>query len=180
MITLTIDQIESFVKVIPPCYRTQVLPWNNANCVSPPKADQATQVLFGCSITATKLSILFFYNRIFPSRTFYIVCLITGVASILWWIGLMLTAFLHCRPLAYYWDRSIPNGHCVNNNLIGYTITSFNIVTDFVVLIMPIPWLWGMNMAIPKRMAVVGLFVLGSLYVPPSLSSSLLPECSLS
>ncbi|KAL8923260.1 MAG: hypothetical protein Q9172_003202 [Xanthocarpia lactea] len=139
MITLTIDQIESFVK-----------------------ADQATQVLFGCSITATKLSILFFYNRLFPSRTFYIVCLVTGVASILWWIGLMLTAFLHCRPLAYYWDRSIPNGHCVNNNLIGYTITSFNIVFDFVVLIMPIPWLWGMNMAIPKRMAVVGLFVLGS------------------
>ncbi|KAL8786441.1 MAG: hypothetical protein Q9213_002757 [Squamulea squamosa] len=124
--------------------------------------DQATQVLFGCSITATKLSILFFYHRLFPFRTFNVVCLVTGIATILWWIGLMLTAFLHCRPLAYYWDRSIPNGHCVNDNLIGYTITSFNIVTDLVVLILPIPWLWGMNMAVPKRMAIVGLFVLGS------------------
>ncbi|KAI4269949.1 MAG: hypothetical protein L6R38_007281 [Xanthoria sp. 2 TBL-2021] len=139
MITLTLDQITSFVKTY-----------------------QATQILFGCSITATKLSILFFYNRLFPYRTFYIVSLITGIASILWWIGLMLTAFLHCRPFAYNWDRSIPNGHCVNDNLIGYTITSINIVGDLVVLILPIPWLWGMNMAVPKRMAVVGLFVLGS------------------
>ena len=78
----------------------------------------------------------------------------------------MLTAFLHCQPFAYNWDRSIPNGHCANDNIIGYTITSVNVITDLVVLILPIPWLWGMNMAVPKRMAVVGLFVLGSLYVP--------------
>ncbi|KAL9597518.1 MAG: hypothetical protein Q9179_004236, partial [Wetmoreana sp. 5 TL-2023] len=139
MITLTLDQIESFIKT-----------------------DQASQVLFGCSITATKLSILYFYHRLFPSRTFFIVSLVTAIASVLWWIGLMLTAFLHCRPLAYYWDRSIPNGHCVNDLLIGYAITSVNIVADLVVLVLPIPWLWGMNMAVPKRMAVVGLFVLGS------------------
>ncbi|KAL8854497.1 MAG: hypothetical protein Q9221_000768 [Calogaya cf. arnoldii] len=139
MITLTLDQITSFVKTY-----------------------QATQVLFGCSITATKLSILFFYNRLFPYRTFYIVSLVTGIASILWWIGLMLTAFLHCRPFAYNWDKSIRNGHCVNDKTVGYTITSINIIGDLVVLILPIPWLWGMNMAVPKRMAVVGLFVLGS------------------
>ncbi|KAL8884651.1 MAG: hypothetical protein Q9215_007353 [Flavoplaca cf. flavocitrina] len=139
MITLSLDQIESFIK-------TYV----------------ATQILFGCSITATKLSILFFYNRLFPYRTFYIVSLATGIVSILWWVGLMLTAFLHCQPFAYNWDRSIPNGHCVNDNTVGYTITSVNIVTDLVVLVLPIPWLWGMNMAVPKRMAVVGLFVLGS------------------
>ncbi|KAL8650348.1 MAG: hypothetical protein Q9210_003872 [Variospora velana] len=142
MITLTLDQIQSLIKT-----------------------DQATQVLFGCSITATKLSILFFYDRLFPFRTFVIVSLITGVASILWWIGLMLTAFLHCHPLAYYWDRSIPNGYCVDEHLIGYTITSVNIATDLIVLILPIPWLWGMNMTVPKRMAVVSLFILGSLYV---------------
>ncbi|KAL9048080.1 MAG: hypothetical protein Q9206_006257 [Seirophora lacunosa] len=139
MITLTLDQITSLIKT-----------------------DQAAQVLFGCSITATKLSILFFYLRLFPFRTFFVVSLITGVAAILWWVGLMLTAFLHCRPLAYYWDRSIPNGYCVDEHLIGFTITSVNIVTDLVVLVLPIPWLWGMNMAVPKRMAVVGLFLLGS------------------
>ncbi|KAL8931271.1 MAG: hypothetical protein Q9211_007094, partial [Gyalolechia sp. 1 TL-2023] len=142
LITLTLDQITSFIKTY-----------------------LASQILFGCSITATKLSILFFYHRLFPSRTFFIVSLIIGLASILWWVGLMLTAFLQCRPLAYNWDRSIPNGHCVNGNVIGYAITSVNIVTDLVVLVLPIPWLWGMNMAVPKRMAVVGLFVLGSLYV---------------
>ncbi|KAI4202070.1 MAG: hypothetical protein LQ350_002859 [Teloschistes chrysophthalmus] len=158
MITLTLDQIESFIKT-----------------------DQATQILFGCSITATKLSILFFYHRLFPSRTFFMVSIITGIATILWWIGLMLTAFLHCRPLAYYWDRTIPNGHCVDDLLIGYAITSVNIVTDLIVLILPIPWLWGMNMAVPKRMAVVGLFVLGSFVcIAGIVRIPLLSELSLS
>ncbi|KAL8866696.1 MAG: hypothetical protein Q9174_006145, partial [Haloplaca sp. 1 TL-2023] len=129
------------------------------------KADQATQVLFGSSITATKLSILYFYHRLFPSRTFYLLSMITGIASVLWWVGLMLTAFLHCQPFEYYWDRSIPGGHCVDDLLVGYTLTSVNIGTDLIVLILPIPWLLGMNMAVPKRLAVVGLFVLGSLYV---------------
>ncbi|KAL8766982.1 MAG: hypothetical protein Q9209_006394 [Squamulea sp. 1 TL-2023] len=91
-----------------------------------------------------------------------VVKILTCGLDIISFYGLMLTAFLHCRPLAYYWDRSIPNGHCVNDNLIGYTITAFNIVTDLVVLILPIPWLWGMNMVVPKRIAIVGLFVLGS------------------
>ena len=77
----------------------------------------------------------------------------------------MLTAFLHCQPFEYYWDRSIPGGHCVDDLLIGYTLTSVNIGTDLIVLVLPIPWLLGMNMAVPKRLAVVGLFVLGSLYV---------------
>ncbi|KAL8941997.1 MAG: hypothetical protein Q9216_001930 [Gyalolechia sp. 2 TL-2023] len=139
MITLTLDHITSFIKTY-----------------------LATQVLFGCSITATKLSILFFYHRLFPFRTFFIISFVVGIVSVLWWVAVILIAFLHCRPLAYYWDRSIPNGHCVNDNLIGYSLTSINIATDIVILILPIPWLWGMNMAIPKRMAVVGLFVLGS------------------
>ncbi|KAI4122811.1 MAG: hypothetical protein LQ341_007269 [Variospora aurantia] len=156
MITLTLDQIQSLIKVNFQYRRS-------AACADTyVQTDQATQVLFGCSITATKLSILFFYHRLFPFRTFFIVSLIIGVASILWWIGLMLTAFLHCQPLAYYWDRSIPNGYCVDEHLIGYTITSVNIVTDLIVLVLPIPWLCGMNMTVPKRMAVVSLFVLGS------------------
>ena len=75
----------------------------------------------------------------------------------------MLTAFLHCRPLAYYWDRSIPNGHCSDDNLVGYSISSVGILTDVIVLLMPIPWLWRLRLDLIKRLAVIGLFVLGSL-----------------
>ena len=75
----------------------------------------------------------------------------------------MLTAFLHCRPLAFYWDRSIPNGYCASDNVVAYSITSVDVIFDVVVLILPVPWLWGMHMPAPKRMAVIGLFILGSL-----------------
>ncbi|KAL9607322.1 MAG: hypothetical protein Q9167_007756, partial [Letrouitia subvulpina] len=155
MITLTLDQITSIIKA-------SNLQSYVGNWLTFAQVDEATQVLFGCSITIIKISILFFYARLFPFRSFRIAAIIIGGIEILWWIGLMLTAFLHCRPLAYYWDRSIPNGYCTNDNLIGYTITSVNIVTDVIVLLMPLPWLWGLQLNLAKRLAIIGLFVLGS------------------
>ncbi|KAI4162877.1 MAG: hypothetical protein LQ342_003594 [Letrouitia transgressa] len=161
MITLTLDQITTIIKA-------SSLQSDIGNRLTNAQTDEATQVLFGCSITVIKISILFFYSRLFPFRSFRVAAIITGGVEILWWIGLMLTAFLHCRPLAYYWDRSIPNGYCTNDNLIGYTITSVNIVTDVIVLLMPLPWLWGLQLNLTKRLAIIGLFVLGSLYFSES------------
>ena len=140
MITLTLDEITSFVKT-----------------------DQATQILFGCSITALKLSILFFYHRIFAFRNFAFLLKVVGILNILWWVGLVLTGFLHCRPLAYYWDRSIPGGVCADEHVIGYSITAIDIVFSIAILILPIPWLWSSHMAPIKKLAVNLLFILGSL-----------------
>ena len=80
-----------------------------------------------------------------------------------WWLSLVLATLLQCRPLAYFWDKTIDNGYCINENSFAYGITAANVITDIVVLVLPIPWLWRLQLAPRKKLAVIGIFVLGSL-----------------
>lgn len=82
---------------------------------------------------------------------------------IAWAIALILAVFFGCRPFRYTWDKTVPGGHCVNENAVGYGITATNIVTDIVVLVLPIPWLWKLQLETSRKLAIVGIFLLGCL-----------------
>lgn len=98
-----------------------------------------TQVFFAFSITFIKLSILCFYRRIFASRSVLIALIITGLGAIAWFLAQFLSVMFSCRPLAYFWDKTIPNGHCINENIFGYAITGASLLTDLIVFVIPIP-----------------------------------------
>ena len=164
LITLTLKQLDSFAKVLSNSL------FSKYHCFSILKfpihqTDEASQVLFPCAITAIKISVLLFYRRFFPSPNFRKIALLTGCVNVLWCIASLFTAFLHCRPLAFYWDKSIIDGVCANDNTIGYTITATELFTDIVVLILPLPWLSKLKLVRRQRFAVIALFMLGSLYV---------------
>ncbi|KAL8911905.1 MAG: hypothetical protein Q9171_002989, partial [Xanthocarpia ochracea] len=76
----------------------------------------AVTCIFPVGCAALKLSVLFFYHRIFPIRKFTIWSIIIGIVVIGWFIAFIVSQFLTCRPLNYYWDKSIPGGK--------YTITN--------------------------------------------------------
>ncbi|KAI4160884.1 MAG: hypothetical protein LQ342_005310 [Letrouitia transgressa] len=124
------------------------------------KANIATQLLFSTSITLTKLSLLTFYHRIFPIRTFTRLSSAIGILQILWLIALILGVFLQCRPLAYFWNRGL-EGKCINENSFSYGMSAANVVTDLLVLGLPVPWLWGLQLGRGKRVGLVGVFALG-------------------
>ena len=155
---LGLPQITSFAKV------SAMLSWKQnpkywPNC----KTDFATQILFACSVTLTKLSILYFYHRIFPVQRFLVICYLIAGVMIAWWLGLVFSIIFSCKPVQFFWDKTIHNGHCVNENSLAYGITAANIVTDIVVLVLPIPWLWRLQMQMSRKLAIIGMFLLGSL-----------------
>ena len=82
-----------------------------------------------------------------------------------WCIALILAVIFSCSPIGYFWDKSIKGGHCINENNLSYGITAANIVTDITVLVLPIPWLIHLQMKTSRKVALVGIFILGSLYV---------------
>ena len=82
---------------------------------------------------------------------------------IAWWFSLTLSIVLSCAPIQYFWDKTIRNGHCINENSLSYGISAANIITDILVLVMPIPWLWKLQMPMTRKLAVIGMFLLGSL-----------------
>ena len=122
-------------------------------------------MLIPLSLTATKLSILFFYNRIFPSKTFATLSIITGAIQIAWAIAVCFTTIFSCSPVAFYWDKFIPSGSCLNIYTMGYGFTGVNIVTDVVVLLLPVPSLSKLQMSLPKKLNIIGIFILGGLWV---------------
>lgn len=121
------------------------------------------QLLFASSITAVKLSILCFYRRIFASRQVLTVLIVTGIVLIAWFLALFLSLIFACRPLAYIWDRMIPNGHCINLNTTSYAITGASLLLDLIIFVIPIPPLWKLHTTMTQRLNLIGLFLVGAL-----------------
>ncbi|MCJ1246920.1 hypothetical protein MMC30_004131 [Trapelia coarctata] len=140
IIALTYEQITEFVKI----------QW-------------VSQLVFGCATTVIKLSILLLYYRIFPSRKFKIAFMAVGGLNVAFFIAHTLSVLFSCAPISYNWDKSIPGGHCINLNSLAYGITGAGFITDICIWLLPLPWLWGLQMKLPRKLAVIGIFCLGGL-----------------
>ena len=110
-----------------------------------------------------KISILLLYHRIFPSTGFRKAFLVIGGINVALWISHMVSVVFACVPVAYYWNKKLPNGHCINLNTFAYGITGANFVTDILIWLLPIPWLWSLQMKLPRKLAVIGIFLLGGM-----------------
>lgn len=119
---------------------------------------------------ATKFSVLFFYHRIFFEPRFKHISILIGVMVLVWFLLYTFLQFFSCTPLAYHWDKTI-HGHCIDRKMISYYgYFPLDILTNILILILPIPYLWKLQMERAKKVAVIGIFVLGSLYVPSHLA----------
>lgn len=121
----------------------------------------AVQVLWSTTVTCVKLAILLLYCKIFTLTWFIWSARFVGLICIGYTLGTILVAFLVCQPLPYYWDTTIQGGHC-GNEFLSYILTgSINIATDVMVLVLPIPSLMRLEMALYKKLILIGTFACG-------------------
>ncbi|KAI4258842.1 MAG: hypothetical protein LQ352_001053 [Teloschistes flavicans] len=122
--------------------------------------DWTIQIIFACSISVTRLSLLVFYHRLFPVKRFTIIALVTGCILIAWWISFLFAIIFSCVPVASYWNKAIV-GHCINEHTLSWGITGSELAVNIIMLILPIPWLWHLRLAWTKKLALIGIFLLG-------------------
>jgi hypothetical protein len=72
----------------------------------------ASIVIYNLALFLTKFSILLQYLRIFPYRLFRILCLSLMAFIFAWSCWTIIGAIFFCRPVEYFWDKTIPNGKC--------------------------------------------------------------------
>jgi hypothetical protein len=78
--------------------------------------------------------------------------------------SIILEALLFCRPFAYNWDSSI-KGTC-GNRPAGYMVSGImNVVTDFMVIGLPLPHVWKLKLNVHKKIGLTSVFGVGVLYV---------------
>ncbi len=121
------------------------------------------QLLWGAANSCIKFSILDLYIRIFPNPIFRRICYSTMALTGCYFITVFLEAFLMCRPITYNWDKNVPGGHCGNENL-AYLIAGItNLLLDTLVVALPMPMLWGLQIPLSKKFGLAAMFGLGSL-----------------
>lgn len=133
-----------------------------ANSIFIAKQLVAYQAVYYAAMASVKLSYLWFYLRIFPQpkfRKWIWVCmgLVAG-----YWLGSMLQIFLICTPFEMNWNPAIP-GHCASYNVAFVTIGIFNMITDLIIMLLPIPFLRKIQMAIGIKIGLVAIFSIGLL-----------------
>lgn len=91
-----------------------------------------------------------------------------GAFVVAWYISIQITAIAQCLPINYYWNRA-GEGHCIENNNFYIALAALNLLTDVVILIIPIPLVWHLNTSRSKKIGLTVVFLLGTLYVSPAI-----------
>ncbi|KAJ0124360.1 hypothetical protein J7T55_005698 [Diaporthe amygdali] len=115
---------------------------------------------YGLSMGSLKLSLLSLYAAIFPQKNFRY--LLWGVAVFI--IGWSLTTFfgsiLQCVPVEKAYIASL-SGYCISYPKLSLTITVCNVITDFVIILLPIPLVLKLNTTQKKKLAIIATFTAG-------------------
>lgn len=122
------------------------------------------------AITLAKVSLLIFLYRIFyVDKAFRIVAWITGAILGIWATTATLLAIFACRPVKASWNLSLlmdPKTKCNPKSYNTENVYGFcNVVTDFVLMIMPIPLVWNMQLGFKRKIGLLLIFASGALYV---------------
>jgi len=132
-----------------------------AEMINSQKAFWASIWIYYLALAVTKMSILFQYLRIFPTKRFRIVCLVMLAVVALYGVwGFFGSVFL-CFPVRFFWDKAVPGGKCLNQFAVWFTNAAVNIVQDFVILLMPMPVLRSLDIPRRQKRVLMGIFALG-------------------
>ncbi|KAF6818206.1 integral membrane protein [Colletotrichum plurivorum] len=119
-------------------------------------------VLYCVALITVRMSFLFFYRRIFPSPTLRKVCMWFIVGNGLWGTASICLNLFNCAPVQGFWDFTIPS-KCVPPEVVWYFVSLTMVITDFAILILPLPAIRKLNTSPGRKMVLIGCFSVGFL-----------------
>ncbi|KUI58930.1 hypothetical protein VP1G_06207 [Cytospora mali] len=123
------------------------------------------ETLYLTLLGLTKVSILFFYLRIFPNPRFRMLCWV-----VMCWVLVSTTTFVilqifQCTPASATWESWQGNYpvpyQCFDVNALVYAAAGFSIAQDIVILVIPLPPLLNLNTNWRRKIGIVLMFSLG-------------------
>ncbi|PWY69041.1 integral membrane protein [Aspergillus sclerotioniger CBS 115572] len=126
------------------------------------KIGWSNSFVYTCCVAFIKLSILAVYKRLFAAKSMTISVNIVGTIVILWALSVSIAGVLNCVPVHKFWDRTVP-GHCVDTVSYYYGQQIPNILTDVVLLVMPLKSVWALPISKAQRLLLSGVFLVGIL-----------------
>ncbi|KUI67161.1 hypothetical protein VM1G_02887 [Cytospora mali] len=120
----------------------------------------ASEVIYVPALMTTKISILLLYRRIFPSHRFNIVLWCVGGFVLAFAITATFLQVFQCTPVEAIWYTNLDR-RCVDISADYIAMGTINIITDVVILCLPIPQLLRLQMSRTQKAQLMGMFLLG-------------------
>ena len=172
MVDLTKEEIILFFKVRVALTIPKTRIFNN-----PRQEAYFTMISYNAGLACAKIAILLLYLRLFglayPTlrKTSYALLLIVALSG-LW---LVCSVAFFCWPIEASWDVSIKSS-CLPRKMRWYLGPSLNIVTDLMIISLPLPVLSKMRLPRAQKLAVCVAFATGFLWVDPGRTSPAVSE----
>lgn len=124
----------------------------------------AMEILYFAQVALLKLSLLFFYLRIFPGPKIRRLLWVTIVFDVCFGIVFVFIAIFQCHPISYYWKNwdGEHQGTCLNGNGLAWSNASISILLDAWMLGLPMSQLVGLKLHWKKKIGVAMMFVVGT------------------
>ncbi|KAI0546955.1 hypothetical protein F4679DRAFT_555922 [Xylaria curta] len=111
-----------------------------------------------------KLSLLYLWKRIFTqAKRFTLLCWIMIGVITAWSISFFFVTLFQCgtqwqknwAPIAIFLSQ------CINTLDLLTVFTATDIVTDFIIILMPVPMIWKLHMPIKRKVGITSIFMVG-------------------
>ncbi|PLB43653.1 hypothetical protein P170DRAFT_513988 [Aspergillus steynii IBT 23096] len=120
----------------------------------------AFPLIYFAAVVPPKMAIIYLYLSVFTQKPFRVICYVVTGIMIGNWIGTTVASFLSCQPLSYYWTQE---GTCFDINSFFRWGGFSNIVTDVIMMVLPMPVVWELHASTRLKLGILITFLLGSL-----------------
>ncbi|KAG9234427.1 hypothetical protein BJ875DRAFT_12886 [Amylocarpus encephaloides] len=127
------------------------------------KIAYVSRIIYPLPITAVKLSVLLLYRRLFPVDSFRLTLKINGAIIIAWMLAVILGSIFSCIPIQNAWLAGTPHARCLDMKIFQLALGSINILTDIVLVALPLPFVWRLNVPAAQKVQLVALLSTGGL-----------------
>ncbi|RDI88115.1 hypothetical protein Vi05172_g1899 [Venturia inaequalis] len=130
----------------------------------------AAPLVYAPCCALTKITLCIFYSRLSPNVMFQWAVWGTIFACTGAYTGIFFSIIFACKPLAASWDPTLlPTAICVNRGAIYIATAVMGIVTDVVLIVIPIPTIWGLQMPTKQKIGLTAIFAVGSITMVTSI-----------
>ncbi|KAI0115640.1 hypothetical protein GGR51DRAFT_414774 [Nemania sp. FL0031] len=132
------------------------------------KTRYAYEVIGAAGLCLIKLSVLFFFRRIFRVRVFIMVNNVVIGLTAAWGIAYIFALAFQCAPPSILWEKlesEYGTENCVMVLPLYLSFAFSDLILDIIIFILPVPHLWQLVMPTRQKLGVASIFFLGSLVV---------------
>ncbi|KAL5116293.1 hypothetical protein ACEQ8H_005851 [Pleosporales sp. CAS-2024a] len=122
------------------------------------------EIVYFLLIAAVKLTLLFFFLRIFPKPIIRRMVWATIIFDVLYGTSFAMVGAFQCKPISHYWTQwdGEGTGQCVNVNALAWTNAIISIVLDIWMLILPLYEVFQLQLSWRSKIGVAIMFLVGT------------------